>query len=157
MAFDNDDPNLGYPENPFAAPLAVEAEGPVEPTRFSEQLNPWISIWTQPRATIRQIVDTDPQHMTVAIVMMAGIVNGIGNAFERENELNAIASVVGGTVGGIIGGLLMWYLLAWLLSITARWLGGSIYATRDAGGLRMGPGYHYLVCATDHWFGSSFQ
>ena len=34
------------------------------------ELNPWVSIWTQPRATIQQIVDSDPEQ---SVLILAGI------------------------------------------------------------------------------------
>jgi hypothetical protein len=35
-----------------------------------DYLNPWFSIWTQPRNTIQQVVDEDPQRMVLLLVIL---------------------------------------------------------------------------------------
>ena len=36
-------------------------------------LNPWFSIWTKPRATIRQIIQTDNEPMVLALASLGGL------------------------------------------------------------------------------------
>jgi hypothetical protein len=35
-----------------------------------DHLNPWFSIWTQPRNTIQQVVDEDPQRMVLLLIIL---------------------------------------------------------------------------------------
>ena len=46
----------------------------------SSTLNPWLSIWTKPRATIQQIIDTNPKRFVLLISAIAGISNTLDRA-----------------------------------------------------------------------------
>ncbi|TWT65430.1 Yip1 domain protein [Posidoniimonas polymericola] len=129
------------PSNPYAAPLAEDPERPFDPTLTGRTLNPWVSIWTQPRATVRQIVETDPRYMVLPIVLMTGLSTGLSGAADSatDPQLQAISGFsVGTTVGAVIGGLvfmpLFWLFNAWLMRITAHWIGGraNLVETRAA-------------------------
>lgn len=112
--------------NPYAAPLA-EAEHP---------LNPWVGIWTQPRATVRQIVDTNPRYMVLPIVIMLGVATGLSGASDAATDPDmqkitgdSLAAVAGALIAGIIFMPLFWLLNSWLISITAGWIGGQATLT----------------------------
>lgn len=91
------------------------------------KLNPWLSIWTRPRATIQQIVDTDPERLVPLLAGVAGISNALdrasmknlGDKFELPSIL--LMAVGWGVIGGIIGLLLFAALLRW----TGAWIGGK--------------------------------
>ena len=68
-------------------------------TTRGHSASPWISIWLQPRATIQEIVDTDPR------------------------GLPAIFSIA--IVAGAIGGILSLFVFGVLIRWTGRWLGGT--------------------------------
>ncbi len=135
---DRDDFSAGlgpeYPDNPYAAPLAEDPHG-FSPTRLDGMtLNPWLSIWTKPRATIRQIVETDPKYMVVPVAALAGISGGLSNLLESAtpggqagapDTAFVVGLLIGAVIGGAIGGLLMWLLFSWLVKVTAGWLGGT--------------------------------
>lgn len=95
-------------------------------TATGTTLNPWFSIWTRPRATIQQIVDTHPTRLVLLLAAVAGfsqfldraVMRNLGDRMEWPMIL-AIAAVAGpvlGIVGLYIGGAL----LRW----TGGWLGG---------------------------------
>ncbi len=72
-------------------------------------LNPWIFIWTKPRATIQQIVDTNPGKLVVLLAAIDGFSGVLNNASLRNLGdkydwpiIFAIAAVAG-AIGGIIG------------------------------------------------------
>ena len=48
-----------------------------------EEVNPWISIWTEPRVTMRQILNRDS---TLLVLILAGLV-GIAEALIRNPAL----------------------------------------------------------------------
>lgn len=89
-------------------------------------LNPWFSIWVQPRATIQQIIDSHPTRLVLLLAAVAGfsqfldraVMKNLGDRLEWP-MIFAIAAVAGpvmGVVGLYIGGAL----LRW----TGGWLGG---------------------------------
>lgn len=91
-----------------------------------EELNPWFSIWLRPRATMQQIVDSDPRRL----VLLLAAVHGFSQTLDRASMRNlgdklsvpvilAIALVAGPLVGWFglyLGGVLM----RW----TGKWIGG---------------------------------
>jgi hypothetical protein len=108
------------------------------PAGAAGRLNPWLSIWTMPRATMRQILDTDPRRMVIPLVLISGVVGAIG-------LLPALPQLGLGDLPGAgalffaaalvcapIFGLLCLYLLGWLFAVTGRWLEG----TGDGVGMR---------------------
>ena len=42
-----------------------------------EPLNPWFSIWVQPRATMRQVLDANPRRMVHRLARAAVVVVGM--------------------------------------------------------------------------------
>ena len=71
-----------------------------------QTLNPWVSIWTKPRATIQQIVDTDPKHLVLVLVAIAGFahaldragMSGSGDRFEWPMII-LVAAIIGSIMG----------------------------------------------------------
>ena len=90
-------------------------------------LNPWVSMWTKPRETIQQIVDSDPTQLVLALAVGAGISNALDRAYMREMgdhyELPILLVIV--IFAGIIGGIVMLYLGAALIRWTGTWIGGE--------------------------------
>jgi hypothetical protein len=37
-----------------------------------QTLNPWVSMWTKPRITIHQIVDTNPERLVLVLAAISG-------------------------------------------------------------------------------------
>jgi hypothetical protein len=103
-------------------------------------LNPWLSIWRRPRATIQQIVDTNPEHSVVALAALSGIVQALSNATARDAGdvlgLPVILALV--LLLGPFLGLLGVYFGAWLLQWTGRWLGGRATTTQLRASLAWG-------------------
>ena len=93
----------------------------------SRTLNPWVSMWTRPRATIQQIVDTNPER---AVVLLSAVA-GIGQALDRASAKNMgdkldwpmilLFAALLGPVAGILGLYVGGALLRW----TGSWMGGQ--------------------------------
>jgi len=89
--------------------------------------NPWFSMWTQPRATIQQIVDTDPERLVLILSAVAGfsetldraVMKSLGDRFDWP-VIIAIAAVAG-PIGGILGLYVGGALIRW----TGTWLDGQ--------------------------------
>jgi hypothetical protein len=98
-----------------------------------EKLNPWLSIWTEPRATIQQVVDGEPKLMVLILAPLAGI----ADALRSNNELaySGLENLIGLVVAGGIGGYVIVFLGAYPVRWTGGWLGGtaSLGAIRAAG------------------------
>lgn len=134
MSFGNDSfsdqagrkPTKGVPPNPYAAPQAIEEEGVRVPTPAGEMdLNPWLSIWTKPRATIRQLINTNGAQQAPLVVALAGAANGLSNAQSAVAGAGFAGAIVGGAIAGVVIGFLVWLLFSWLIKITGVWIGGS--------------------------------
>jgi hypothetical protein len=93
----------------------------------SETLNPWFSIWTKPRATIRQILDSKSQ----AYINILAILGGIASALDKISDKSygyeyGWASILIRTLfSGTIGGLLTLYIGSALVYWTGKWIGGQ--------------------------------
>ena len=95
--------------------------------RSSRTLNPWLSMWTRPRATIQQIVDANPERG----VLLLSAVAGIGQALDRACAKNLgdkldwplilLFAALVGPVAGILGLFVGGALLRW----TGSWMGGQ--------------------------------
>ncbi len=92
--------------------------------------NPWITIWTSPRATIRRIVDLDPHYKVVLLAAVSGALTGLERRWSQVPSattpgagiwpLVVVWSVVGGAIVGVIGLYLNGVLLKW----SGAFLGG---------------------------------
>jgi len=90
--------------------------------------NPWFSIWTQPRATIREILDTDPRRHVLWLAMLGGFLSALGQAsIKNWGDRLPLATILllCAVGGGIIGGPLGLYLGGFLSRWTGRWIGGQ--------------------------------
>jgi hypothetical protein len=90
-------------------------------------LNPWVSIWTKPRATIQQIVDDNPKYC-VLLLAVVGTIPKILSAASREgygNEMSLGGIFLLATILGSAGGIFGLYVAGWLLRWTGRWIGGQ--------------------------------
>jgi len=96
-------------------------------TRIAPVLNPWTSIWTKPRATIQQIVETDPEKHVLALAAVAGVSSMLDRASIRNagDEVNLGVILAAALLIGPLGGVIGLYLGAVLLRWTGRWIGGQ--------------------------------
>lgn len=92
-------------------------------------LNPWFSIWTRPRETLRQLLDRniDMSSQVLMLAALSGIVASLNRAAGRSmgDTLSLGAIVVFSLFVGSLGGLLSVYLGGALLGWIGRQLGGS--------------------------------
>jgi hypothetical protein len=88
--------------------------------------NPFLTIWTRPRATIRGIVDTNPLLHVVPLAMAGGVVQTIDRAVQRNagDVLSLPAIIALAVFLGPIGGLIGLFVGGWFTRTAGRWLGG---------------------------------
>lgn len=96
-------------------------------THDAGSLDPWLSMWTRPRATVRQLVETRPQHAALLLAALGGVAQVLDRASWRNlgDHYGMGGIFLAAAVAGPIGGVLTLYLFGWLISITGRWLGGE--------------------------------
>jgi hypothetical protein len=95
-----------------------------------QMLNPWVSIWTRPRATIQQIVDVNPQRYIWALAAVSGVADALNQASERSagDELGLPLILLIVVAAGSIGGIVSLYLFGALFRWTGGWMGGKASA-----------------------------
>ncbi|MHC4103575.1 MAG: Yip1 family protein [Planctomycetota bacterium] len=91
------------------------------------RLNPWFSMWIKPRATIQQIVDTDPERHILLLAGIFGISQMLGRASASnmgdEASLTTLLIVVF-FVGPVFVGWIGLYFFGAVLRWTGGWLKG---------------------------------
>lgn len=97
------------------------------PSTDNPPLNPWFSIWMKPRATIQQIVDTNPKRMILVLVVVAGFLEELNRASMRNmgDKLEGPIFFVIAAIAAPIGGLIALYIGSALLRWTGSWIGGQ--------------------------------
>jgi len=90
-------------------------------------LNPWLSIWTKPRATMQQILATDQQHQVLLLATLASVAHILDKASEKSlgdkldwHYLFLIAAIV-----GPIAGVVSLYVSSALIRWTGKLIGGQ--------------------------------
>lgn len=86
--------------------------------------NPLLTIWTQPRATIRRIVDVDPHYHVLLLACLAGFVEALDTSAEQSagDSLPILAIIAICAVVGPLLGVLGLMVSGWIL----RWAGGVL-------------------------------
>ena len=90
-------------------------------------LNPWVAMWTQPRATIQQIVDTNPKRFVLPLAALVGFSRYLDScSYKNTGEVLEWPRIIllAGAIGPILG-LLALYIGGWLLRWTGKWVGGN--------------------------------
>lgn len=96
----------------------------------SEDINPWLHIWTEPRKTMRSILETNPNRHIIWLAILSGILGGatlaLANWMPPRNFSNYRIAILGiAIIVGAIAGILMLYFSGWLITLTGSWLGGK--------------------------------
>jgi Yip1 domain len=93
----------------------------------AEPLVPWISIWTRPRATLRQVLDSEPRRWVFRLAALGGVAGALRLASKSGFGDTHSASIVLAVciAGGAVGGILALFLLTSLVGLAGRWLGGQ--------------------------------
>lgn len=94
---------------------------------FISARHPLLAIWSQPRATIRRIVDNDPEYWVIALTVVAGVAQASLEVAGRWESLDISLPlmVVLVMLGGAVRGFVTLYIEGWLLGTVGRWLDGS--------------------------------
>ena len=116
----NETPLYSEPPPPVAPPPPPAASA-------TEPSNPWFSMWVRPRATMRQILDSDPRRMVHVLALLAGMTGSLQAHIPVpvSGMIPLYGIFILKMVIGALGGLLFLYLFGFLLRVTGRWLDGQ--------------------------------
>ena len=92
-----------------------------------QTLNPWVSMWLKPKATIQQIVDTNPERSVLVLVAIIGVSEALNNAIRRNmGDTRGLPMIflIAATLGPVVG-VIGLYLSSWLVSVSGHWIGGQ--------------------------------
>jgi hypothetical protein len=89
--------------------------------------NPFLTIWTRPRATMRGIVDVNPNFRVLPIAMLGGILETVQfeSVLGAGEQLSVPTILVIAVVLGPLVGLALLYAGAWLVEMSCRLLRGQ--------------------------------
>ncbi len=89
--------------------------------------NPWLDMWTSPRATIQHIIEINPTYMVLVLASLSGIGKVLDRAVSRSlgDEVSLTVILIVALVGGSIAGIIGLYIFSALLRWTGKWLGGT--------------------------------
>lgn len=114
--------------NPYAPPrsTAMDSGGQTGGDASEPGLNPWRTIWTAPRATVRRIAAVNPRLHVLLLTCLAGVGQSLDRASMRNlGDQFSLPTIFGiAAVGGPLGGLFGLWLISHLIRLTGNWIGG---------------------------------
>lgn len=92
-----------------------------------KHLDPWISMWSRPKATIQQIIEKDPKKHIYFLACIAGIHEALFIASDKNygDHLNLFVLLIGIVISGGLMGLIGIHVLGAALKYTGKWLKGK--------------------------------
>jgi hypothetical protein len=89
--------------------------------------NPWISIWTRPKATIRSIVDYDPDYRLFVLSAIYGLVSLISTcqSFALGQTVNLFFLLISCLILAPFWGYFVFSISAFIIQLTGKWLKGQ--------------------------------
>ena len=90
-------------------------------------MNPWLSMWTQPRHTIRAIIQTNPKYGVLYLAAIYSLQNFFyfSNYWSLGLSTSFFAILITGIVLCPFIGMIWLYFAGWILYFTGRWLEGK--------------------------------
>lgn len=115
--------------------------------------SPFLTIWRQPRETVRWIVAENPSLHVMRLACLAGIGDLLSRDFARDTgDRSAVAiavAIVGACIRGPLWGLLTLWIFSHLTRWTGSWIGGK--ATREHLKAAMAWALVPIVCGVPLW------
>lgn len=88
--------------------------------------NPWISMWTKPKDTIRKIVDVNPNYKLFTLSSIYGFVSLIGSSqsFSLGEKLNTFLILISCIILAPLWGYLIFSSASYFIFFTGKWFKG---------------------------------
>ncbi len=89
--------------------------------------NPWLSIWVQPRETIREIINFDPKYKLFVLCALYGfpMAMSFAQSFSLSSQFPTWSIVIAALVVCTFLGYIGISISTWLLHVTGKWIKGS--------------------------------
>lgn len=89
--------------------------------------NPWTRMWTKPRVTIQQIVDSDPTRYVLVLAAVGGLFSTLDRASARStgDNLDFTTIIAIALTLGPLAGLVSLFVGGALVRWTGSWIGGD--------------------------------
>lgn len=90
-------------------------------------MNPWLSMWTQPRKTVRMIIEANPRFRFFILSAIYGfpMALNIAQNMSLGASIPLWAIIVGALIVCTVLGIIGISISTWLLHVTGRWIGGK--------------------------------
>jgi hypothetical protein len=107
--------------------MNLDDEVPAMEHAIAGTVNPWVSIWTRPRETVRYLLETDPERMVLVLAALGGISQLLDQASTRNagDTFPVTTAVLLAVLLGPAIGLFSLFLGSILVAWTGRWMGGG--------------------------------
>ena len=94
-------------------------------------LTPYLTIWTKPRSTIRQILDFNPEKHVLLLAMLSGIYRFIDRASGQSlgDNMSLTSLLLLCVIGGGIVGIISLYIGGEFFRWVGSWLGGKVFSS----------------------------
>lgn len=91
------------------------------------RMNPWLSIWVQPRETMREILDTNPKYGFLILCAFYGfpMAMSFAQSFSLSSVVPTWSIVIAALVLCTFLGFVGIYISTWLLYVTGKWIKGT--------------------------------
>lgn len=92
-----------------------------------KKLNPWLSIWLEPRYTMRTILDGYNRGPIILLAALGGIADALSRISEKNgNGFDTLFQIlIQSFISGIIGGIIGIYFISLMLWLSGKWIGGE--------------------------------
>jgi len=120
-------PAPDQPVNPYASSqIEVLGAEPISRPDDTGPFQPFKTIWTRPRYTVRRIVAQDPDLHVLLLASLAGIGEALDNASTRNagDKISLPIIIALACALGPLGGLFSLYISSFLIRWTGSWMGG---------------------------------
>jgi hypothetical protein len=91
-------------------------------------ITPFFTIWTEPSATIRRVVETDPKRYVIALAAIGPAVGALANEWSKAIDNNTNLSVLWPieVAFSVASGAVLGVVSLYISSVILRWSGGLI-------------------------------
>lgn len=93
----------------------------------AEKLNPWLTVWYRPRATVRSAINHRSLNVLIFLAMMAGITYAFDRAISKNmgDDMATIMVLLFVIVVGAIAGIVSWFIWSVILYYSGKLLNGK--------------------------------
>jgi hypothetical protein len=94
---------------------------------YMSDQNPWASMWTKPKQTIRSIVATNPKRGMIGLIFVYGLAMTLANTFPpiQRGQVTPLMGIIIAFILAPLIGVIGLYLNGWILWGVGKWFKGK--------------------------------